>query len=102
MSSSRLRGLAIGVDGDKAGLGRGGRLGEPATALWRVQDNGIAQPARRPPVLNTLNDIGLALEHLLAAHLPPLAQARPGMTRDRDADLHQSRARFSASRASPS
>jgi len=60
-----------------------GRAGEAVWAtggaLWRIQDDGIAQPARRPPVLNTLNDIGLALSICWSAHLPPAAQARPGM-----------------------
>jgi len=46
--------------------------------LQRVQDSG-APPPRRPPVLNTLHDIGLALSICWAAHLPPLARARPGM-----------------------
>ena len=32
-----------------------------------------------PPVLNTLKDIGLALGICWSAHLPPVAQARPGM-----------------------
>ena len=60
-----------------------GRAGEAVWAtggaLWRIQDDGIAQPARRPPVLNTLNDIGLALSICWSVHLPPIAQARPGM-----------------------
>jgi hypothetical protein len=59
-----------------------GWAGEGARATgdtWRVQDNSIAQPARRPPVLNTLKDIGLALGICWSAHLPPIAQARPGM-----------------------
>jgi hypothetical protein len=42
-------------------------------------DKAPAPPPRRPPVLNTLRDIGLALGTCWAAHLPPLAQARPGM-----------------------
>ena len=58
-----------------------GRAGEAAWAtggpLWPVQDNGTAP--RRPPVLNTLNDIGLALSICWSVHLPPPAQARPGM-----------------------
>jgi hypothetical protein len=60
-----------------------GRAGEPAwatgDAIWLVQDNGTAQPPRRPPVLNTLKDIGLALGICWTAHLPPVEQARPGM-----------------------
>jgi hypothetical protein len=59
-----------------------GWAGEGARAtggtLWRIQD-GIAQPTRRPPVLDTLKDIGLALGICWSAHLPPIAQARPGM-----------------------
>jgi hypothetical protein len=47
--------------------------------LLRVQDNTARQSPRRPPVLNTLHDIGLALSICWAAHLPPQAQARPGM-----------------------
>jgi len=60
-----------------------GRAGEAAWAnsgaLWRVQDSGVPQPRRRPPVLNTLKDIGLALGICWTAHLPPVEQARPGM-----------------------
>jgi hypothetical protein len=44
-----------------------------------AQDGAKPQPPRRPPVLNTLNDIGLALSICWSAHMPPLAQARPGM-----------------------
>ena len=40
---------------------------------------GVPQPPRRPPVLNTLKDIGLALGICWTAHLPPVEQARPGM-----------------------
>ncbi|MEA2997836.1 MAG: hypothetical protein QOG74_3385 [Alphaproteobacteria bacterium] len=60
-----------------------GRAGEAAWtnsgAFWRVQDSGVPQPPRRPPVLNTLKDIGLALGICWTAHLPPPEQARPGM-----------------------
>jgi hypothetical protein len=38
-----------------------------------------AQPPRRMPQLNTLRDVGLALEICWEANEPPLAQARPGM-----------------------
>lgn len=43
-----------------------------------VQTKG-AEPPRRPPLLNTLRDVGLALEICWRANEPPLAQARPGM-----------------------
>jgi hypothetical protein len=60
-----------------------GWAGEGARATGdtpsRVQDSGIAQPTHRPPVLNTLKDIGLALGICWSAHLPPVTQARPGM-----------------------
>ncbi len=36
-------------------------------------------PPRRLPQLNTLRDVGLALEICWEANEPPLAQARPGM-----------------------
>jgi hypothetical protein len=48
--------------------------------LWRVEDQGAAQPPRRPPQLNTLRDVGMALEICWRANEPPLDQARPGMT----------------------
>jgi hypothetical protein len=38
-----------------------------------------AQPPRRIPQLNTLRDVGIALEICWEANEPPLAQARPGM-----------------------
>ena len=38
-----------------------------------------AQPPRRMPQLNTLRDVGIALEVCWEANEPPLAQARPGM-----------------------
>ncbi len=45
-----------------------------------VRDNARPQPLHRPPLLNTLRDVGLALEICWEASEPPLAQARPGMT----------------------
>jgi hypothetical protein len=46
----------------------------------RAQD-GPQQPQapQRPPLLNTLRDVGLALEICWRANQPPLAQAWPGM-----------------------
>jgi hypothetical protein len=44
-----------------------------------VQDTGAVRPRRAPVRLNTLHDIGLALGACWAAHLPPIAEARPGM-----------------------
>ena len=38
-----------------------------------------AEEARRPPQLNTLRDVGMALEICWRANEPPLEQARPGM-----------------------
>jgi hypothetical protein len=38
-----------------------------------------AEEAHRPPLLNTLRDVGLALEVCWRVNEPPLAQARPGM-----------------------
>ena len=59
-------------------------LDGPAVAgdgLVRVQDPSV--PAVPPPrhhlVLNTLDDIGMALETCWEGNLPPPAQARPGM-----------------------
>lgn len=37
------------------------------------------EEAKRPPQLNTLRDVGMALEICWRANEPPLAQARPGM-----------------------
>jgi hypothetical protein len=45
--------------------------------VWRVED--APQPPRRPPQLNTLRDVGMALEICWRANQPPLDQARPGM-----------------------
>jgi hypothetical protein len=49
--------------------------------LHRVQDAPAAKPppTKRMPQLNTLRDVGLALEICWEANEPPLAQARPGM-----------------------
>jgi hypothetical protein len=47
--------------------------------FWRVEDQAAPQPARRPPLLNTLRDVGLALEICWRANEPPLEQSRPGM-----------------------
>ena len=38
-----------------------------------------AQAPQRPPQLNTLRDVAIALEICWRANQPPLAQARPGM-----------------------
>ena len=54
------------------------RLAEGAL-MWHVEDQGTPQPARRPPLLNTLRDVGTALEICWRANEPPLEQARPGM-----------------------
>ena len=71
---------AGGIGVAETSHGRAGDLMAPCDdALLRVQDNGTPQPPHRPPVLNTLDDIGLALGICWAAHMPPLAQARPGM-----------------------
>jgi len=54
--------------------------------VWRVEDPAAPQPQPqsqpRPgmPQLNTLRDVGIALEICWRANEPPLAQARPGMT----------------------
>jgi len=56
-----------------------GRAGEAGVEPRRVQDNPMGQPPHRPLVLNTLNDIGLALGTCWSAHLPPPEQARPAM-----------------------
>ena len=47
--------------------------------LWRVEDPATPQPPRRMPQLNTLRDVGTALEICWRANEPPLEQARPGM-----------------------
>jgi hypothetical protein len=47
--------------------------------VWRVEDPAAPQPAQRPPQLNTLRDVGMALEKCWRANQPPLDQARPGM-----------------------
>ena len=64
------------------------RAAEPDGSRQPAQDPTAprpAQPTRPPPpprqhlVLNTLDDIGMALETCWEGNLPPLAQARPGM-----------------------
>ena len=71
---------AIGIGMAEASPGRAGVLAVFCDdALQRVQANSAPQPPRRPPVLNTLNDIGLALSICWSMHMPPQAQARPGM-----------------------
>ncbi len=50
-----------------------------ASQELRAQDATRPQAPPRPPLLNTLRDVGLALEICWRANEPPLAQARPGM-----------------------
>jgi len=70
---------AAGLGAAAAGEGHAKGLAAFCDAeLQRAQDSGTPPP-RRPPVLNALHDIGLALSICWAAHLPPVAQARPGM-----------------------
>jgi hypothetical protein len=45
--------------------------------VWRVEDAPLPPP--RAPQLNTLRDVGMALEICWRANQPPLDQARPGM-----------------------
>jgi hypothetical protein len=71
-----LAGAGIGIAEPSQGGARTVFCGDN---LQHVQDNSPPQSPRRPPVLNTLNDIGLALSICWSAHMPPLAQARPGM-----------------------
>ncbi len=60
------------------GLGGGVVRAEQAQAP-RVQDVPAPAGGRRAPLLNTLRDVGIALELCWEANEPPLAQARPGM-----------------------
>jgi len=56
------------------------RAGEAAAQNQPQQAPGATvTPRRHMPQLNTLRDIGLALEICWEANEPPLAQARPGM-----------------------
>ena len=48
--------------------------------VLRAQDASKPQAPPHPPQLNTLRDVGLALEICWLANEPPLEQARPGMT----------------------
>jgi len=65
-----------------AGAGEGraeeGGLGSGPPAQ-RMEDRGAAPPRRAAPLLNTLRDVGLALDICWWGHQPPLEQARPGM-----------------------
>lgn len=68
---------AVGMAG--AGESRAGEGGSGSGApVQRLEDKG-GGPPRRAPLLNTLRDVGLALEICWRTHQPPLAQARPGM-----------------------
>ena len=62
-----------------AGEGRAeeGGLGSGPPAQ-RMEDKGATAP-RRAPLLNTLRDVGLALDICWWRHQPPLERARPGM-----------------------
>ncbi|HUI97970.1 MAG TPA: hypothetical protein VLX44_19585 [Xanthobacteraceae bacterium] len=64
------------VLGAVAAAGIGALAAGEARAVEAVAQN---QPPRRMPRLNTLRDVGLALEICWEANEPPLAQARPGM-----------------------
>ena len=66
-------GMAVAGEG-RAGQGELGS-GPP---VQRLEDKGAELP-RRAPLLNTLRDVGLALEICWRTHQPPMAQARPGM-----------------------
>src|SRR5205814_844662 len=50
-----------------------------ASQELRAQDGAKPQAPPRPPQLNTLRDVGMALEICWRANEPPLTQARPGM-----------------------
>ena len=52
---------------------------DDAGHVRRIEDRAAPQPARRPPLLNTLRDVGMALEICWRANEPSLDQARPGM-----------------------
>ncbi len=45
----------------------------------RAQEGAKPPAPQRPPLLNTLRDVGMALDICWRANEPPLAQARPGM-----------------------
>ena len=45
----------------------------------RAEDAAPPKAPQRPPLLNTLRDVGMALEICWRANEPPLARARPGM-----------------------
>jgi len=64
--------MLISDAGAATGFAEGARI-------WLVEDPATPQPMRRPPLLNTLRDVGIALEICWRANEPPLAQARPGM-----------------------
>jgi hypothetical protein len=61
-----------------SGTSAGERAAE-RSLIWRVEDQAAPHPPRRPPQLNTLRDVGLALEICWRANEPPLDRARPGM-----------------------
>jgi hypothetical protein len=63
-----------------AGAVAAAAIGLAAASEALAQDGATAQAPRRMPQLNTLRDVGLALEICWRANEPPLDQARPGMT----------------------
>jgi hypothetical protein len=69
----RRAGHMFGVAVAAAAIGLTGSPG------LRAQDGAKPQAPPRPPELNTLRDIWLALEICWRANEPPLDQARPGM-----------------------
>ena len=84
MTAARLtvRSMALGACMAVA-LGATAGAGEPAAsspeAPWRVQAPDPAPRRFHFRELNTLMDVGRALETCWRANEPPLAQARPGM-----------------------
>ena len=79
MTGALVRSAALGAcamlisdAGAATGFAEGARI-------WLVEDPATPQAPRRRPLLNTLRDVGIALEICWRANEPPLAQARPGM-----------------------
>ena len=66
---------AIGMTAGPARAENPAPQGQPPA----VQHKTAPGATRRPPLLNTLRDVGMALEICWEANEPPLAQARPGM-----------------------
>jgi hypothetical protein len=72
-------GVRHGAGHASLGVVAAAAIGLTAGSELHALDGAKPQAPQGPPQLNTLRDVGLALEICWQANEPPLAQARPGM-----------------------